>query len=326
MTHRLLVTGGAGFIGSALVRRAARRADAALTVLDLAEPADGMLPSGVDVVRGDILDRDLLDALVADADVVVHCAAHSHNDYALANPRPFVETNLVGTFEVLEAVRRHGTRLHHVSTDEVFGSLAPGDPPFTERSPYAPRSPYSSTKAGSDLLVRAWVQSYGVRATLSNCGNNYGPFQSVDKFIPRQITRMLRGHPPRVFGTGEQVRDWIHVDDHAAAVWAIVDRGRSGETYAIGAATERSNLDIARALRALIDGAPDRIEHVADRAAHDSRYAIDASKITDELAWRPERRDLAAGLAETVAWYRANEDFWGARVDEVEGFYAARDQ
>src|SRR5690349_3647647 len=244
----MLVTGGAGFIGANFVHYTVKnRPEYTVTVIDKltyagneANLAD--VKDKVNFVQGDICDRDLMDKLVAEADIVVHFAAESHNDNSLREPWPFVETNIIGTYTILEAVRAHGGRLHHISTDEVFGDLELDDPArFHEQTPYNPSSPYSSTKAGSDLLVRAWVRSFGVAATISNCSNNYGPYQHVEKFIPRQITNVLVGERPKLYGAGLNVRDWIHVDDHNAAVHAILDRGVNGETYMIGADGELNN-------------------------------------------------------------------------------------
>ena len=276
---------------------------------------------------GDVADGHLVDRLVGEHDAVVHFAAESHNDNSLDEPGPFIQTNLVGTFTVLEAARRHDTRLHHISTDEVYGDLELDDPArFTEDSPYRPSSPYSAAKAGSDHLVRAWVRSFGVRATISNCSNNYGPWQHVEKFIPRTITTALDGERPRVYGTGNNVRDWIHADDHAAAVWAVLERGRIGETYLIGADGERSNLDVVGDVLELLGRGRDEYDLVSDRAGHDLRYAIDATKVREELGWRPQRADFATGLRETVAWYRDHEDWWRPHKADTEAAYAARGQ
>ncbi|MBE7699523.1 dTDP-glucose 4,6-dehydratase [Oerskovia sp. Sa1BUA8] len=330
---RVLVTGGAGFIGSSFVRSTvARRPDAQVTVLDALTYAGDLsslasVSDDVTFVRGDVADADLVDDLVSRADVVVHFAAESHNDNSLVDPSPFVRTNVVGTFTLLEAVRRHGTRLHHVSTDEVYGDLALDDPNrFTETTAYEPSSPYSATKASSDLLVRAWVRSFGVHATISNCSNNYGPFQHVEKFIPRQITELIEGRAPRVYGAGLNVRDWIHVDDHNEAVWTIIERGTPGETYLIGADGERSNLDVVRDLLAIFGRGADEIEFVADRAGHDLRYAIDSTRLRTELGWEPRFTDLAAGLASTVDWYRANEAWWRPAKVSTEERYARTGQ
>src|SRR5262245_45985298 len=235
---RLLVTGGAGFIGANFVRYTVEhRSDVAVTVVDALTYAANLdsiadLVGRIEFVEGDVADAALMGRLIADTDVVVHFAAESHNDNSLRDPSPFVTTNLVGTFTLLEAVRRHDVRFHHISTDEVYGDLELDDPAkFTPQTPYNPSSPYSSTKAGSDLLVRAWVRSFGVRATISNCSNNYGPYQHIEKFIPRQITNVLSGIRPKLYGAGANVRDWIHVHDHNDAVWRIVDDGTPGETY-----------------------------------------------------------------------------------------------
>ncbi|WCZ37879.1 dTDP-glucose 4,6-dehydratase [Corynebacterium jeddahense] len=323
--ERLLVTGGAGFIGANFVRMASQRYR--VTVVDKLTYAGNRasLPEGIDFVEGDICERPLIDELVSATDAVVHFAAESHNDNSLRDPSAFVQTNLVGTFTLLEAVRAHGTRLHHVSTDEVFGDLAlGGTDAFTETTPYNPSSPYSATKAGSDHLVRAWVRSFGVAATISNCSNNYGPYQHVEKFIPRQITNILCGQPAKLYGTGAQVRDWIHVDDHNAAVLAILERGRLGETYNIGAdQPQRTNKQVVETICDIMGG--DYI-HVADRPGHDQRYTMDATKIRRELGWRPRYTDLRAGLEQTIAWYADNRWWWEAGKGDVEKQYAQRGQ
>ncbi len=328
VTMRILVTGGAGFIGANFVHWTRRhRPQEVLTVLDaLTYASDGSNLAGLDVelVRGDITDAPLVDRLVATADLVVHFAAETHNDNSLVDPSPFVQTNVVGTFVLLEAVRRHGVRLHHVSTDEVYGDLELDDPArFTEDSVYDPSSPYSSTKAASDLLVRAWGRSFGVPATLSNCSNNYGPWQHVEKFIPRQITNVLDGVPPKLYGDGLNVRDWIHVDDHNSAVWAIIDRGRPGQTYLIGADGEQSNKTVVQAILRALGRSEDAYDHVADRPGHDRRYAIDSTKLRTELGWAPQYADFAAGLQATVEWYRDNEAWWRSLKGAAEARYAA---
>jgi dTDP-glucose 4,6-dehydratase len=268
-----------------------------------------------------------VDGLVARHDVVVHFAAESHNDNSLRDPSPFVTTNLVGTYTLLEAVRRHGTRYHHISTDEVYGDLALDDPQrFTETTPYNPSSPYSSTKAGSDLLVRAWVRSFGVRATISNCSNNYGPYQHVEKFIPRQITNVLDGGRPKLYGAGANVRDWIHADDHSAAVLLIAEQGRIGETYLVGADGERSNREVVETILVLLGRPRDAYDLVTDRAGHDLRYAIDWTKLRTELGWQPRYSDFAAGLADTIAWYRDNEAWWRPQKARTEAAYAQQGQ
>jgi dTDP-glucose 4,6-dehydratase len=330
---RLLVTGGAGFIGANFVHQTVReRPDVDVTVLDALTYAgdrtslDGVAGS-VRFVEGSITDADLVDGLVGESDAVVHFAAESHNDNSLDDPSPFVQTNVVGTFTLLEAVRRHGVRFHHISTDEVYGDLELDDPAkFTPDTPYNPSSPYSSTKAGSDLLVRAWARSFGVEATISNCSNNYGPYQHIEKFIPRQITNLVDGVRPRLYGAGLNVRDWIHVEDHNAAVWAILDGGRPGETYLIGADGETNNLDVVRTLLEIFGRDADDFDHVADRPGHDLRYAIDATRLRDELGWTPRYTDFRAGLEATVQWYRDNEAWWRPHKAAVEAKYAATGQ
>ena len=266
--ERLLVTGGAGFIGANFVRQASQ--SFRVTVVDKLTYAGtrANLPEGIEFVEGDICEQSLIDELVAANDTVIHFAAESHNDNSLRDPSAFVHSNLVGTFALLEAVRKSDKRLHHISTDEVFGDLElGGTDAFTETTPYNPSSPYSATKAGSDHLVRAWVRSFGVRATISNCSNNYGPYQHIEKFIPRQITNILTGQPAKLYGTGAQVRDWIHVDDHNAAVLAILERGRIGETYNIGAGGKHvTNKEVIETICELMGGT---YEHVADRPGHD---------------------------------------------------------
>ncbi len=329
----VLVTGGAGFIGANFVHQTVReRPDVQVTVLDALTYAGdrtslAAVTDAITFVEGSVTDAALVDGLVAGSDLVVHFAAESHNDNSLGDPSPFVQTNLVGTFTLLEAVRRHGVRFHHISTDEVYGDLELDDPAkFTPTTPYNPSSPYSATKAGSDLLVRAWVRSFGVAATISNCSNNYGPYQHIEKFIPRQITNLIDGVRPRLYGAGQNVRDWIHVEDHNTAVWAIIDRGRVGETYLIGADGETSNLEVVQTLLEIFGRDATDFEHVTDRAGHDLRYAIDASKLRDELGWTPRYTDFRAGLEATVDWYRANEAWWRPAKAAVEARYAARGQ
>lgn len=330
---RLLVTGGAGFIGSNFVHHVIAHTEHQVTVLDKLTYAGnraslaGLPDDRVTFVQGDIADAALVDELTSRADAVVHYAAESHNDNSLHDPRPFLDTNIVGTYTLLEAARRHDVRFHHISTDEVYGDLELDDPQrFTETTPYSPSSPYSSTKAGSDLLVRAWVRSFGVRATISNCSNNYGPYQHVEKFIPRQITNVIRGIRPKLYGAGENVRDWIHADDHSSAVMAILDRGTIGETYLIGADGEKNNKQVVEQILELMDQPRDAYEHVTDRAGHDLRYAIDSTKLRTELGWMPQYGDFTRGLAATIDWYRAHEDWWAPSKDATEAFYAGKGQ
>ena len=330
----IIVTGGCGFIGSNFVRWVAREhPEVHITVLDKLtyagnpENIAGLDPARVELVVGDICDAGLLDRLIPGHDAVVHYAAESHNDNSIADPAPFLRTNVEGTFALIEACRRHGVRYHHVSTDEVYGDLALDDPArFTEETPYRPSSPYSSTKAASDMLVRAWVRTYGLRATISNCSNNYGPYQHPEKFIPRQITNILDGVRPRLYGDGRNVRDWIHTEDHSSAVWTILTRGRIGETYLIGADGERSNIDVLRAILRAMGRPEDDFDWVRDRPGHDRRYAIDPTKLRRELGWEPAHTDFAAGLEQTIAWYRDHESWWRAAKDAAEARYAAQGQ
>lgn len=332
MAH-ILVTGGAGFIGSNFVRHLLERTQHTVTVLDkMTYAANAASLAGLDesrfkLVVGDIADRELTNELVAQADAVIHYAAESHNDNSLANPEPFIHTNLVGTFTLLEAVRRHGTRYHHISTDEVFGDLALDDPAkFTEATPYNPSSPYSSTKAGSDLLVRAWVRSFGIEATISNCSNNYGPYQHIEKFIPRQITNILSGLTPKLYGEGLNVRDWIHATDHSSAVLRILESGKIGETYLIGADGEENNITVLRTILRLMGKDENDFEHVIDRPGHDMRYAIDGTRLREELGWEPQFTDFETGLADTIAWYTDNRSWWEPLKAEVEAKYAKAGQ
>ncbi|WP_456696727.1 dTDP-glucose 4,6-dehydratase [Aeromicrobium sp. P5_D10] len=329
----VLVTGGAGFIGSNFVRHLIGTTDLEVTVLDKLtyaasrESIDDLPVDRCKLVVGDITDAALVDELVSRHDAVVHFAAESHNDNSLNDPSPFVQTNLVGTFTLLEAARRHDRRFHHVSTDEVYGDLDLDDPSrFTEATPYEPSSPYSATKAGSDLLVRAWVRSFGVRATISNCSNNYGPFQHVEKFIPRQITQLIDGERPKVYGDGLNVRDWIHVEDHSRAVLTVLENGVIGETYLIGADGERNNREVVAQLLALFGRSADDFDHVTDRPGHDRRYAIDSTKLRTELGWQPKFADFEAGLAATVDWYRANENWWRPAKATTESMYQRQGQ
>ena len=330
---RLLVTGGAGFIGANFVHGAVRdRPNVEVTVLDAmtyAGSAESLnsLAGRIWLVDGDITDESLIADLVAKSDAVVHFAAETHVDNSLADPAPFLRSNIVGTFSVLEAVRRHGVRLHHISTDEVYGDLPlEEEVRFTAATAYNPSSPYAASKAAADLLVRAWVRSYGIVATISNCSNNYGPFQHIEKFIPRQITNVLTGRRPKLYGTGANVRDWIHVDDHNSAVWRILESGVAGRTYLIGADGERDNASVLRLILQLMGRDPDDVEHVTDRAGHDLRYAIDSSALREELGWAPTHTDFAEGLGATIQWYRDNEWWWGPLKADVEARYGERNQ
>lgn len=340
---KIIVTGGAGFIGSNFVHYVVNNhPEVHVTVLDKLTYAGnkanlaGLPEDRVQLVVGDIADAKLVDELVKDTDAVVHYAAESHNDNSLKDPFPFVQTNLIGTYTLIEACRKHNVRFHHVSTDEVYGDLPlredlPGHgegegEKFTDKTPYNPSSPYSSTKAGSDLLVKAWVRSFGLQATISNCSNNYGPYQHIEKFIPRQITNILSGIRPKLYGDGKNVRDWIHTNDHSSAVWAILTKGRIGETYLIGADGEKNNKEVIELILELMGQDPKAYDHVNDRPGHDLRYAIDSTKLREELGWQPQFTDFKDGLADTIKWYQENRGWWEAEKQAVEANYAKNGQ
>ncbi|MFO6465286.1 dTDP-glucose 4,6-dehydratase [Jannaschia sp. KMU-145] len=332
----LLVTGGAGFIGSAVVRQAvaAGRDVLNLDALTYAACPENVAPvaeaPNYAFVEADLRDRAALDRVFAEhaPDAVMHLAAESHVDRSIDGPSAFVETNVTGTFNLLEAARDHwiargrpeAFRFHHISTDEVFGSLGP-DGHFTEETPYDPRSPYSASKAASDHLVRAWHETYGLPILLTNCSNNYGPYHFPEKLIPVTILNAIHGRSIPIYGAGENVRDWLFVEDHATALLTVLDRGTVGRSYNIGGNAEARNIDLVRAICAILDrlrpgGAPhaDLITFVADRPGHDARYAIDASRIRDELGWRPSVT-LEDGLERTVRWYLENEAWWRPLLD-----------
>jgi dTDP-glucose 4,6-dehydratase len=330
---KMLVAGGAGFIGSNFVHYTLEHFPhyevAVLDALTYAgnETNVASCLDRIEFVKGNICDSQLVDRLIASSDVVVNFAAESHNDNSLRNPWPFVETNIVGTYTLLEAVRRHGKRYHHISTDEVFGDLALDDVrKFDEDAPYNPSSPYSATKAGSDHLVRAWVRSFGVQATITNCANNYGPYQHVEKMIPRQITNVVIGRKPRLYGAGTNVREWTHVDDHNAAVHLILQKGRIGETYLIGSGDERSNKQVFELILELMGKPRNWYDQVTDRAGHDLRYSNDSTKIRTELGWSPKYTSFRDGLAATIDWYRENRSWWEPVKLAVEASYASKGQ
>ncbi|MQM37976.1 dTDP-glucose 4,6-dehydratase [wastewater metagenome] len=336
---RIVITGGAGFIGSAVVRQFIRETDNVVINVDaltyagnpesLAEARDH--PRHV-FEQVDIRNRAELERVFRDnkPDAVMHLAAESHVDRSIEGPAVFVETNVAGTQNLLEASRaywaeqdaekRDNFRFHHVSTDEVYGDLDPDDPPFTEDTPYAPSSPYSASKAASDHLVRAWHRTYGLPVVLTNCSNNYGPYQFPEKLIPLMILNALEGKPLPVYGQGDNVRDWLYVEDHAYALRHVLEKGVDGRTYNIGGRSERTNLEVVRAVCATLDrAAPDSegayerlIQFVEDRPGHDRRYAIDDSRISDELSWQPRER-FDTGLEKTVRWYLENQA-WTERV------------
>lgn len=332
--RNIIVTGGCGFIGSNFVHYVVdHHPDVHVTVLDALTYAGninnikGLPEDRVEFVQGNICDAELLNQIVPGHDAIVHYAAESHNDNSIADPEPFVRTNVVGTYRLLEAVRKYGIRYHHISTDEVYGDLALDDPArFTEDSPYRPSSPYSSTKAASDLLVRAWYRTFGLRVTLSNCSNNYGPYQHVEKFIPRQITNILEGARPKLYGDGRNVRDWIHTDDHSSAVWTILTKGRMGQTYLIGADGERDNITVLQDILRVMGKPENAFDHVKDRPGHDRRYAIDSTKLRTELGWRPEHTDFEDGLRQTIAWYENHREWWEPAKATTEARYKRQGQ
>ena len=328
---KLLVTGGAGFIGSAVVRLAVSRGhevvnlDAMTYAANEANVAPVAQSNLYSFEKADIRDRAALDRIFAthSPDAVMHLAAESHVDRSIDGPSDFIETNITGTFNLLEAARAHwtragkpaGFRFHHISTDEVFGSLGP-EGQFTETTAYDPRSPYSASKAASDHLVRAWHETYGLPVVLTNCSNNYGPYHFPEKLIPVVILNALHGKPIPVYGKGENVRDWLYVEDHADALLLVVQKGAVGRSYNIGGENERRNIDLVRTICALLDEmAPkatpyaDQITFVTDRPGHDARYAIDPSRIRKELGWRPSVT-VEEGLRRTVRWYLDNEAWW----------------
>lgn len=314
---RMLVTGGLGFIGSNFVRLTLKeRPEYEITVIDNMTYAGNPrtlddIKDSITFVKADITDLEIIEKLVQDNDIIVHFAAESHNDNSLEDAWPFINTNIIGTFRILEAVKKYEKRLHHISTDEVYGDLELDDPnKFSEKTPYNPSSPYSSTKASSDLLVRAWVRSFGIKATISNCSNNYGPYQHVEKFIPRQITNILNNEKPKLYGSGENVRDWIHVDDHNSAVHLIIDKGKIGETYMIGANGEKSNKEVLSLILSFMNKKPGFYEHINDRKGHDLRYAIDATKLRTDLGWAPRYTNFEEGLKDTISWYENNRVWW----------------
>lgn len=335
----IIVTGGAGFIGSNFVHYVYNNfPNVHITILDKLTYAGNqnnvksILGDRVELIVGDIMDKELIDRLASKADAIVHYAAESHNDNSLNDPSPFIYTNFVGTYTLLEAARKYDLRFHHVSTDEVYGDLPlredlpghgelPGEK-FTEDTKYNPSSPYSSTKAASDLIVRAWIKSFGIRATISNCSNNYGPYQHIEKFIPRQITNILSGIKPKLYGNGKNVRDWIHTNDHSSAVWTILNDGKIGETYLIGANGEKNNKEVLELILKEMHIPNDFYDHVTDRAGHDLRYAIDSTKLYKELNWKPKYTNFEEGLRQTIQWYIDNQEWWKHEKDEVEAKYA----
>lgn len=328
----MLVTGGAGFIGANFVHYTIKNhPEYHVTVIDkltYAGNPDSLASvlDKIEFITGDICDAELMDRLVKDTDIVVHFAAETHNDNSLKDPWAFINTNVIGTCQVLEAVRKHNKRMHHISTDEVFGDLELDDPNrFTESTPYNPSSPYSASKASADHMVRAWIRSFGVKATISNCSNNYGPYQHIEKVIPRQITNILTGQKPRLYGEGKNVRDWIHVDDHNSAVHAIIEKGKIGETYIVGADNDHTNNKMLFEMILELMGKPkDWYDHVTDRPGHDMRYAMDSTKLRNELGWKPQYTDtngMREALKQTIEWYKNNEAWWKHDKEKTEAKY-----
>ncbi|MDY6847305.1 MAG: dTDP-glucose 4,6-dehydratase [Chloroflexota bacterium] len=344
MTRRLLVTGGAGFIGSNFIRYIQNVSpDAQITNLDLLTYA-GSLENLKDLpfsqnhhfVKGDICDQALVESLIREnqIDTIVHFAAESHVDRSLEGPSAFIQTNIHGTFSLLEAARSvwlkeksldvNKVRFHNISTDEVYGTLAPGDPAFQETTPYAPNSPYAASKASSDHLVRSYNHSFGLPVTISNCSNNYGPYQFPEKLIPLMILNALTGRPLPIYGDGMQIRDWLFVEDHCEAIWTIIENGKDGESYNIGGENQPPNIEIVKTICRILDekdlpsgNAPHEqlITYVKDRPGHDRRYAMNIDKIHHELGWQP-KHDLAQGLKDTVNWYLENTDWLNAIIKE----------
>lgn len=307
---KVLVTGGAGFLGSNfVVRSLAERSDIEITVLDSLTYAGRKenlqeVASDIRLIEGDIRDAEVVNSATSGQDIVVHFAAESHNDKSLKNPGLFVETNVVGTANLIQAAVKNDVHFHHISTDEVFGDFPLGTTEkFTEASPYKPSSPYSASKAASDLLVRAWVRSFGLRATITNCSNNYGPKQNWEKFIPNSIKHAVQGRKIPLYGTGLNVRDWIQVDDHTSGIWAAIEKGNLGETYLLGVNNEHTNLEVAKRILAELGKSEDQIEFIEDRKGHDLRYAIDASKATQELGWLPTQTAFDKNIADLVEHY-----------------------
>jgi len=334
---KVLVTGGAGFIGSNFVRCLLEVEPQVMIVnldaLTYAGSLENLLnlpdPDRHEFIKGDICDKDLVNRLFKEykIDTVVHFAAESHVDRSIIGPEQFIQTNIVGTFSLLEAAREnwlegnlqpdHHMRFHHVSTDEVYGTLGPEDPPFSETTPYSPNSPYAASKASSDHLVRSYHHTYGLPVTISNCSNNYGPYQFPEKLIPLMILNALQGKPLPIYGDGEQIRDWLYVGDHCEAIYQVLLNGKNGETYNIGGDNQPTNLEIVLQICSIIDKRlpespynphSDLIRHVKDRPGHDRRYAMEIRKIFDQLDWEPEKT-LEKGLAITVDWYLTNMEW-----------------
>ncbi len=317
MPNTILVTGGAGFIGSNFIYYWLRQyPEDKIINLDLLTYA-GNLDNLKEIednpnykfVHGDICDIDLVNDIVRKVDLIVHFAAESHVDRSIINSADFIRSNVEGTRVLLDVARRYNTRFHHISTDEVFGDLGPDDAPFNENTPYNPRSPYSASKAASDYLVRAYFHTHKLPITISNCSNNYGPYQFPEKLIPLFVTNLIEGKKVPLYGDGQNIRDWLYVEDHCRAIDLIIHKGRIGETYCIGGGAEKTNLEITKTILKLMNANEDMIEYVKDRPGHDRRYAIDFSKIKNELGWEPQVK-FEEGLTKTVNWYKNNKKWW----------------
>lgn len=317
---KILITGGAGFIGSNFIHYWLNKypddkiinLDALTYAGNLENLKDITDNSNYEFIKGDICNTDLVNELVKQADLIIHFAAETHVDRSIANSLDFIRTNVEGTRNLLEAAKNNGSvRFHHISTDEVFGALKPGDQKFNEATPYDPRSPYSASKAASDHLVRAYWHTHKLPITISNCTNNYGPYQYPEKVIPLFITNLLDGKKVPVYAEGKNIRDWIYVDDHNRGVEAIIKKGKIGETYCLGSNNELSNMELTKKILASMNISEEMIEYVADRPGHDFRYAMDSTKARNELGWAPEM-NFEKGLAETIKWYQENEEWWRA--------------
>jgi dTDP-glucose 4,6-dehydratase len=318
---KLLVTGGAGFIGSNFISYILSiyptysiiNLDKLTYAGDSSSLAAWSNDTRYQFVQGDICDKSLVDSLVKECDAIVHFAAESHVDRSIHDASAFIQTNIIGTFTLLESARAHGNkRFHHISTDEVFGQLLDTDAPFNETTPYDPRSPYSASKASSDHLVMAYFHTYGLPVTISNCSNNYGPFQFPEKLIPLAITNLLEGKQVPVYGDGKQVRDWLYVEDHCNAIDVILHKGKVGEVYCVGGNSEKKNIDVVSSILSLMERDKSSITYVTDRAGHDRRYAISFRKLEEELGWKPSVT-FEDGLKKTVAWYTENKNWWESK-------------
>lgn len=315
----ILVTGGAGFIGSNFIHYLTKKyPDYKIINLDLLTYAGNLdnfkaqeSNSNYTFVKGDIADYDLVSKIVKEhqVDLIVNFAAESHVDRSITGPDPFFTTNILGTHNLLKVALDNKVRFHHISTDEVFGALKEGDPKFNETTPYNPRSPYSASKASSDHIVRAYHHTYGLEVTISNCSNNYGPYQHTEKFIPLFITNLLQGKKVPLYGEGNNIRDWLHVEDHCQAIDLIIHKGKIGETYLIGGDAEKRNIEVVKLLLQELGQDESMTEKVEDRLGHDYRYAIDFSKIKNELNWQPQV-SFAEGIKKTIEWYKDNKDWW----------------